>query len=246
MNTAWSAPFWRNRVMRPHSSGLFCIVVALLGSGSNIQGQPPGERKGSYPIPRIIQHKIESNTALSMILKREVPGVLELTIMNSGASGKLRIRAEQGQKSWEQRIYLAEGEQRTVRISLPGAETGIVTFGAQADPPPSALSDRPSKGRETERSTGEFLWQRFQAAIFGLIIAAVLCPLILLVKSLGRKTTQQGNPRSATDSEPSPSIGPSRSGTPQTEQNERELCYLCGKQLKADEFVLRVCQTCRA
>src|SRR5262249_36605257 len=124
----------------------------------------------------------ENNLALSLILKQKVTAVLEVVVANSGGAGKVRIRVEQGKKSWEERVDFAAREQRTVRISLPDAEDGFILFGAEADPPAPLFQTVESQPRD------EGFWNdsRVLKLIVGIIFSAVSL-LVMLIRSLARR-----------------------------------------------------------
>jgi hypothetical protein len=111
------------------------VAITLWGCGDPPESKPQPRSQRSYPSPKIIRHKIETHNAMSLIMKEEVPAILEIVITNSGGAGDVRIHASQGNKSWAERVHLGAQEQRTVRLSLPGADSGLIMFGADAEPP---------------------------------------------------------------------------------------------------------------
>src|SRR5262249_12614602 len=108
-------------------------LIALVSCGERTDPKPRGQAQPSRPNPKIVRHKIEEHPVLNAIMKQEMlPAALEVEVANSGGAGNVRVHVEQGQKSWEERVYFAAGEQRAVRVSLPNADPGFILFGAEA------------------------------------------------------------------------------------------------------------------
>jgi hypothetical protein len=203
---------------------LLLVLMTLAGCSGKTDPKPERQAQPSGPNPKIIQHKIENNLALSVIMKQEVPAVLEVVVANSGGAGNVRIRVDQGKKSWEERAHFAAGEQRTVRVSLPDADPGLILFGAEADPPAPLFL--PIESQPRAESFWDQLWQRL---LIGGIIGAVAGLLIALFKRRGRQlNTQAGSLLHS---------GP--------EVRREAVCSICGTQLRGGEISVGLCGSCQ-
>jgi hypothetical protein len=200
-------------------------LIALVGCGDKTTPKARSQAQPSLPKPKIVRHKVEEHPMLNAIMKQEMlPGVLEVEVVNSGGAGKVRIHVNQGQKSWEERVHLAAGEQRTIRVSLPNADPGLILFRAEADSPASLLPLIESQPR------GESFWgQLLRCMLIGGIIGAVISLLCALFKRHGRQL-----------STPAGSLVDSRA-----EERRRAVCSICGTQLRGNEIIVGLCCSCQ-
>jgi hypothetical protein len=153
-----------------------------------------------------------------------VPAVLEVVVANSGGAGNVRIRVDQGKKSWEERVHFAAGEQRTIRVSLLDADPGLILFRAEADSPATLFG-----AIESEPRTESFWAQLLLRMLIGGIIGVVVGLLIALVKRGGREpTTRTGSP------------------LPSVAQPRRDVvCSICGTQLRGRDMSAGLCGGCQ-
>ena len=109
------------------------FVLAAIGCGGNAEREPRAVAEPRYPSPKITAHRLEEHFGANVILQEmALPPTLVLEVHNGGASGDVLIEVEQDSKRWESRVHLSEGEQRTVRIDLPGARRGVLSMRAEA------------------------------------------------------------------------------------------------------------------
>jgi hypothetical protein len=95
------------------------LILILLGS----IGCKEAIRQ-AYPSPVAIEMKAEDHFFAD-------PDVL-ITIRNKGASGKILVIITQGGKSWKRIFYFDHEEQRQVKITCPGLESGKYDYVGQA------------------------------------------------------------------------------------------------------------------
>jgi hypothetical protein len=203
---------------------MLLALIALSGCGGKTDPKPQQQARRTYPNPKIIQHKIENNAALSLIMKREVPAVLEVVVANSGGAGNVRIRADQGKKSWEERVNFAAGEQRTVRVGLPEADPGLILFRAEANPPAPAFL--PIETQPRAESFWDQLWQQM---LIGGITGAVAGLFVVLFKRRGRQLNTQA-------------VSPFPS---EAEVRREAICSICGAQLRGGDISAGLCGSCQ-
>jgi hypothetical protein len=215
--------------MRSRGILLAGIVIALSGCRGNTDPGPRGERQPGGPDPKVVRHKLDNNLVLNLFMEREVPGVLELDIANSGGPGDVRVWAEQGKKRWEERAHFGAGEQRTVRVSLPGADDGFVIFGAQAVPPAAFFPGQEPKDREAGPRAGGFWGRLWEGMLVGAFVGVAAGLLVALVKRLGR----QKPPRA--DAPPAAERG----------TGGGESCSICGARLHRGEIGTGLCTPCQ-
>jgi hypothetical protein len=204
---------------------LLAALITLVGCGGKTDPKPQGQAQPSRPNPKVVRHKIEERPVVNAIMKQEMfPAVLEVEVANSGGSGNVRIHVEQGQKSWEQRVHFGAGEQRTVRVSLPNADPGLILFGAEADSPaPPVLPVEP-------QPRAEGFWDRLlQQTLIGGIIGAAAGVLIALFKRRGRQLRTQAD-----------SLLPS-----EAEVRREAVCSICGTQLRGGDISAGLCSSCQ-
>lgn len=204
---------------------LLLAVMVLSGCGGKTDPKPRQQAQRTYPNPKIIEHKIENNLAMSLIMKREVPAVLEVVVANSGGAGNVRIHVDQGKKSWEERVHFAAGEQRIVRVSLPDADAGLILFGAVADPPAPLF--QPVESQPRTESFWDQLWQRM---LIGGIIGMVAILVVALFTRHGRQPSAPADPLSH-------SAG---------EKRAKAVCSICGAQLRGGDLrAAGLCGSCQ-
>jgi hypothetical protein len=203
------------------------LLIALIAS-SGCSGKTDPISQGQFqpisPNPKVVRHKFEYHVTANLFLKQEIPVELEAVVANSGGSGDVRIRVEQGQKSWEERVHFAAGEQRTVRVALPNADPGFCVIKAQADPPPRLLlpTASPPPGKN-------FAAKVIQSALIGGIIGGFFSLLVALLKRLGRHTSTKAH-----------------SLTPFEAESRREVvCSICGTLLHGADTSTGLCAYCK-
>lgn len=206
------------------------LFIALSACSAKLDRKSQEQVQQSYPSPTILQHKIRENVALSLLMKEQVPAVLELLIANAGGAGDVRIRAEQAQaggkglKSWEERVHFAAGEQRTIRVNLPGAEAGIIGFDAQPDPPPPLVLATASQPK-AKSFWGGLLRSLIIGGIAGLIGG-------LLAAVFKRRNRAINLP----------------AGDPPrflAESNAEAVCQICGTRLQGADLRSKLCPSCQ-
>jgi hypothetical protein len=182
---------------------------------------PPGERGRAGAGIEILAHKLETNSLLSEALKREVPAVLEVVVRNTGRDGDVVVRAEQGDRRWEEQVYLRAGEKGTIRVELPGATSGWVFWYVGVE---RQVSFSLPGG---ERHGGWFGVKLLALMLFGGIAAFVMSVVRLrLLRS--RPTPSAASPRSSL-------LG--AGGIP--------VCSICGAALRPGEVAAGLCAPCR-
>src|SRR5262245_25079149 len=199
--------------------------IALVGCGDRTDPEPRGQSQPRRPNPTIVRHKIEEHPVLNAFMKQAMlHAAAEVEVANSGGAGNVRVHVDQGQKSWEERVYFAAGEQRTIRVDLPNADPGLILFRAEADPPASLVLPI-----ESQPQGGSFWGQLLPWICIGGIFGAVVSLLSALFKRRGRQ-----------QSTPAGSLIDSRA-----EERREAVCSICGTRLRGSERSVGLCGSCQ-